>query len=185
MPGDPGLTSLGKEQAGATADWLARSESPVAIYSSPMRRAVETATAVAERFSLRCAVDPRLRERMNWTDADGESIDEFLADWVRATADRSYTPRSGDSSHEAANRFLEALGDVAEAHRAGTVVVVAHGGVTTDTLRTLLGDGELSARAPRLRDQGVPCCAITTLQFGNGVWSVPSIAVTGHLGQSC
>lgn len=183
LPGDPGLTPLGHEQARATAEWLARSEPPLAVWSSPMRRAVETAAAVGERFALECVIDSRLRERMNWTGADGESIEQFLDDWQRASSERSYVPRSGDSSAEAATRFREALGDLATAHPAGTVVVVTHGGVTTDALRTLLGDEELLARAPGLLDDGVPCCAITTLRRDAEQWSVDSIAETIHLEQ--
>lgn len=180
-PGDPGLTPLGHKQARATADWMARSERPLAIWSSPMRRAMETATPVAGKFSLRCVTDPRLRERMNWTGAGGESIEEFLEDWRRASTVRSYTPRSGDSSTDAAARFLEALTDIARAHLEGTVVAVGHGGVTTDALRTLLGDDELLARAPAILDDGIPCCAITTLQLNRDGWSAESIAVADHL----
>lgn len=183
LPGDPGLTPLGQEQARITADWLGRSETPLAVWSSPMRRAVETAAAVREKFALECVIDPRLRERMNWAGADGESIEDFLEDWQRASSDRTYTPQSGDSSAESATRFLDALGDLAGVYRTGTVIVVAHGGVTTDALRTLLGDDQLVTRSPEVWDVGIPCCAITTLQFDGERWSVESIAVTSHLVQ--
>lgn len=183
LPGDPGLTDLGRQQALATAEWLARSESPVAIWSSPMRRALETAKPIAENFALECEVDSRLRERMNWTGADGHSIEQFLAEWRRASSDRSYEPPSGDSSAAAATRFLDALRDIAVVHPEGSVIVVAHGGVTTDALRTLLGDGELLASEPTIFDVGVPCCAITTLQLEGKQWSVKSIARTNHLDQ--
>ena len=42
----------------------------------------------------------------------------------------------------------------------GPVAVVSHGGVTTDLLRTLLGDAALP---PGLLAEGIPSCAITTL----------------------
>jgi len=192
-PGDPGLTRVGQEQARRTAAWLAGRPRPVAVWSSPLRRAVETAKPLAAALGLDVVVDPRLRERMNWTGTT-ESLDDFLADWQRASADRTFVPRSGDSSLDAAIRFLDALNDLADlaeladpadlaaAHPAGTAVAVAHGGVTTDALPTVLGDDELSARSPTLVDHGVPSCAVTTFARDGGRWSVPSIAVTHHLG---
>jgi broad specificity phosphatase PhoE len=182
LPGDPGLTELGLAQALATARWLGRGETPpVGIWSSPMRRARETASPIADELGVLPITDARLRERMNWGDSLAESIEDFLEDWRTASADRAYVPRSGDSSFGAASRFLEALDDLAAAHPSGTAIVVAHGGVTTDVLRTLLGDDELRTNAPALIDDGVPSCAITTLQGSNKGWAVASIAVVDHL----
>lgn len=181
LPGDPGLTDLGRHQARATARRLAEADPPVAIWSSPMRRARETATPIGDVFGVTPSTDPRLRERMNWDDARAESIEDFLAEWRRATADRAHVPRSGDSSAEAARRFLAALDDLAGAHPIGTAIVVAHGGVTTDMLRTLLGDEEVRARAPALIDDGVPACAVTTLRRTGDGWEVAAIATTDHL----
>ena len=181
LPGDPGLTELGHRQANATARWLASGDPPVAIWSSPMRRACETAIPLGEAFGVTPTTEPRLRERMNWDDPLAESLDDFLEDWRRATKDRAYAPRSGDSSTEAASRFLAALDGLAAAHPTGTAILVAHVGVTTDMLRTLLGDDELRARAPPLIDDGVPSCALTTVQRTADGWAVVAIAATDHL----
>ena len=118
---------------------------------------------------------------MNWDDPRVESIAEFLEDWHAAAADRSYRPRSGDSSTEAAARFLDVLEDLATTYSTGAVIVVAHGGITTDSLRTLLGHEQLMSRAPTLIDDGVPPCALTTLEKTDEGWVVRSIAVTDHL----
>jgi broad specificity phosphatase PhoE len=58
--------------------------------------------------------------------------------------------------------------------RPGPVAAVSHGGATTDLLRTLLGDDMLP---PRLLDEGIPACAITTLND----FDVVAIGSTGHL----
>lgn len=181
LPGDPGLTELGERQARTTARWLADGDTPVTIWTSPMRRAHATAIPIAERLGVTPTTDHRLRERMNWDDPLAESIDDFLEDWRRATADWTYVPRSGDSSADAASRFLAALVDLATAHPTGTAIVVTHGGVSTDTLRSLLGDHELRTRAPALIDGGIPSCAITTLHRADDGWIVVSIASTDHL----
>ncbi|MET0902849.1 MAG: histidine phosphatase family protein [Acidimicrobiales bacterium] len=182
LPGDPGLTDAGHAQAELAAQRLAAEVTVRSIWSSPMRRAQETAGHLAAHLGSTVVVDSRLRERMNWTGL--EPIEEFLDSWRRASSDRAHQHRLGDSSLAAAKRFLEVLDDVAAANVEVTVVIVGHGGVTVDALRTLLGDAELRARAPRLIDDGVPCCAITTLSRHDNAWSVGSIAATEHLPQA-
>jgi broad specificity phosphatase PhoE len=155
MPGDPGLTELGKGQAAATARWL-QGKGLHALYSSPLRRARETAEPISRATGLIVRVDSRLRERLNWDGA--QAFGAFLADWDRSTKDRDLVLGNGESSRSAGERLRGFLASLAGA--SGPVAVVSHGGVTTDLLRTLLGDDGLP---PRLMDEGIPSCAITTL----------------------
>src|SRR5687768_15688948 len=60
-PADPELSAAGLEQAKALAGWLA-DERIDAIWSSPMRRARETASPLSERLGLEVVVDPGLAE---------------------------------------------------------------------------------------------------------------------------
>lgn len=169
MPGDPGLTELGRGQAAATARWL-QGMKLHALYTSPLRRARETAGPIGHATGLAIQVDSRLRERLNW---DGsQTFDAFLADWDRSAKDRDLVLGNGESSRSAGERLRVFLAGLAGA--SGPVAVVSHGGVTTDLLRTLLGDDGLP---PRLMDEGIPSCAITTLDDLHLI----SIADTGHL----
>ena len=120
---------------------------------------------------------------MNW---DGSiALEDFLDDWERAAADRSFRPRIGDSSDDAADRFLAALDDIAAGVTDGsTTVVVAHGGVTVDALRTILGDDALTLAAPTLIDDGVPSAAITRLERVANRWAVAATPSTDHLDRS-
>jgi broad specificity phosphatase PhoE len=172
VPGDPGLTDTGREQAGRTAQW-ATGVGIAAVFASDLRRARETAAIVAAPIGLDVAVDPRVRERMNWE--DGEA-DAFFADWGRTVADRDFVPASGDSSRAAGARFRAAIIDMAAGNPDRSVIVAAHGGVTFDLLRTLLGDDAV----PELAD-GVPSCAVTTLDVAGETLSVRDIANTKHL----
>ena len=173
LPGDPGLTESGRLHAEATAAWLRSTGSVSRIVTSPLRRAVETAEPIARLLGLAVTTDDRLRERMNWEGGDGQAIEEFMFEWRRASADRSFVPTNGDSSHQAAARFIAALDDLAmSTGDDGEVVVVAHGGVTVDVLRTLLGDQQLLAQRPSLIEDGVPSCAITTLRRNHDRWEV-------------
>jgi Histidine phosphatase superfamily (branch 1) len=65
VAGDPGLTKLGSDQAGVTARWL-QGAGLQALFSSPLRRAQETAAAIAAATGLPVQLDSRLRERWNW-----------------------------------------------------------------------------------------------------------------------
>jgi broad specificity phosphatase PhoE len=153
--GDPGLTEHGRAQARRTGKWLHR-VGLHAVYSSPLRRAWQTALLIAAAAGLEVVVDDRLAERMNW--AGHQRLADFLADWERSVHDRDYVPRGGDSSRQAAARMCRFLADAATVP--GPVAAVTHGGVTVDLLRTLAGDAAVSAD---LLHHGVPPCAITTL----------------------
>jgi broad specificity phosphatase PhoE len=169
LPGDPGLTTQGRQQAAMTARWL-HSAGLQALYSSPARRARETADHIAAATGLAVRFDGRLRERMNW---DGRCpVEDFLAEWAHATRDRDFVPRGGDSSHQAADRLRAFLAGLPATPAA--VGAVTHGGVTADLLRSLLTDQALPAG---LLDAGIPPCAITTIED----LTVVAIAATRHL----
>ncbi|MDQ3484267.1 MAG: histidine phosphatase family protein [Actinomycetota bacterium] len=177
--GDPGLTDLGRSQAQATAAWVRSTFAPARIVSSPLRRAVETATPIAAALGCELTTDDRLRERMNWHDADEQTLDGFLGEWHRSSDDRSFVPRLGNSSFEAADRFITAMRELALSEEDGAeVVLVTHGGVTVDALRSLLGDDRLLAEQPDLITNGVPCCAVTKIYWNDDEWraSLPSAA---------
>jgi len=179
--GDAGLTGHGRAQAARTASHLAGSVRPAALYASPMRRALETATPIAETFELKISIDSRLRERMNWEGEGGQPIEDFLAEWARASIDRDHVPSSGDTSRQAGQRFLEAIDELADRHADQVTLVVSHGGVTVDLLRTLLGDEAVAGSLPGLILDGVPSCAITRLVKAPHGWEATEIASTEHL----
>jgi broad specificity phosphatase PhoE len=155
VPGDPGLTDAGREQALRTGRWL-HGRGVQALWASPMRRARETADRIAAVIGLPVSVDARLAERLNW---DGSlPYDEFLALWARTRQDRYFVPAGGESSRQAGERLQAFLADLEG--EPGPVAAVTHGGVTVDLLLNLLGD---DAVPPHLLDTGIPPCAVTAL----------------------
>ncbi len=169
VAGDPGLTDLGRRQAALTTRWL-QGRGLRELYSSPLRRARETAASIAAATGLTAQLDVRLRERLNW---DGtETFDAFLEAWKRSTHDRDFVLGNGESSRSAGARMRTFVGDLIR--RPGPVAAISHGGVTTDLLRTLLAD---DAVPMRLLPAGIPACAITTLHD----FDVVAIASTEHL----
>ncbi|GAA4217193.1 histidine phosphatase family protein [Actinocatenispora rupis] len=173
--GDPGLTVTGRAQALWTGSCL-RGRGVTEVWSSPQRRARETAEIIAAVLGLPVQTDPRLRERIIWDGA--QPLDEFRADWNRSTADRDFRPPLGDSSRDAGERFAAFLDEHADGR--GTTIVVSHGGVTVDALRTLFGDGSLAER-PELLNRGVPPCALTTLSRTDSGLALGQLADDGHL----
>lgn len=181
--GDPGLTEVGHRQAAAVATWLAENHTNIdAVIASPLRRAQATAAPIASALDLDVITQPAVRERMNWDSDASISLNEFLAEWQRATDDRGYQPEVGDSSIDAA-RFIDALLDL-DRDDARVVVVVSHGGVTVDALRSIAGDASVSDASADLLTNGVPCCAITHLQVRSGAVTVIDYPSTLHLEQA-
>lgn len=169
---DPGLTRRGVRQAHDVAAALA-DRGVRAVHVSPRRRTRHTAAPLARVLGVRTVVEADLAERMEWVPG-AESVAEFLADWRRASADRDHRPRWGDSSRAAGARLDAVLRRLATSQ----VVVVTHGGVTVDFLRTAFGDAAVPA--PLVAD-GVPPGALTELALVDGSWHLVRLAATDHL----
>lgn len=125
---DTSLNARGREQAHELAEEVNGVE---VIYSSDLKRAIETAEVVAERLGLEVTVDSRLRER-GFGAWEGLTRAEIEASF-REEFDRW---RSGDGggapdaeAQEAFAARIEAfLTDVLARHPDQTVLVIAHGG---------------------------------------------------------
>ena len=130
------LSETGRRQAEAVGNWLtavAEDERPEVVWSSPYRRARETAEIALEvcgaRLDLR--VDERLRDRdMGITDMlTGAGIREKYPEeakrreWIGKFY---YRPPGGESWADVALRVRAVLGDLAEYERHERVLVTAH-----------------------------------------------------------
>jgi broad specificity phosphatase PhoE len=93
---DPPLTTHGRAQAAALAACLADSGA-ARVVSSPLTRAVATATAIAEVLGVTVEIDPRLVE-MDYGEWDERSFSEFPPeDLARWRTDASFSPPGGES----------------------------------------------------------------------------------------
>lgn len=192
----PRRDQRGRRQARLTAAYLREAGRFAVISSSPLRRAHHTAEVLGQNLALPVRLDPRLRERMNWGERAPEAagsppqpLEEFLREWERATRCRDYVPTSGDSSRAAGERFrllLKELAAVAAAPGARghpglrRALLVSHGGVTVDLLRTLFGDDAVRAAAAAI-DRGIPGCGITRLRRRGDAWEVAGVGDVAHL----
>jgi broad specificity phosphatase PhoE len=126
--GDPELTPLGHAQAAAAAARLA-GEPVAAVLTSPLRRAHQTAVAVAEATSAPLAAHDGLVEADfgTWEGlsfAEARDRDPELHD--RWLGSHDVAPPGGESFAEVRERVLAALDAVVAAHPARTVVLVTH-----------------------------------------------------------
>jgi alpha-ribazole phosphatase/probable phosphoglycerate mutase len=153
---DPALSPRGHEQM-RTVKRLLRGLPLSKVYSSPRRRALESARHLAPARS-NTIVDDRLRE-IDFGELEGLTYDEIAAGfpetydtWMRHPTDVVFP--GGESFRAMTGRVREALDELRRAHGGRPVVVVSHGGVNRIAIGHALGLEP--ARIFRL-DQGHGC----------------------------
>ena len=127
---DRPLTSLGRQQAETLADELAATAALDAIYSSPLRRAFDTAVAVGDRLGLEPVAVTDLREVDvgGWTGLSRAEVQERFPDAFARWLDGGEGWTDGESYAEMSARVLAAILRIAAAHPGRPVLVVSHGG---------------------------------------------------------
>ncbi|MGI6375063.1 MAG: histidine phosphatase family protein [Anaerolineae bacterium] len=135
------LSDVGHRQAERLARRLAI-ERPDALYTSPLRRAVETAAHVAAACGLPARVDERLRE-IDFGAWEGLSMDEVaqrdaaaLAAW---RADPLAAPTGGEPPAQLLARVDALLADLQARHAGHAVALVSHGGLLQALILRALG----------------------------------------------
>ncbi len=123
---DPPLTETGRAQANAVGAALAAGAAPLAVVTSPLQRAVETATAIASHFELDIERDERLIE-LDYGDWDERGFGDVPADELRAwRADPTFAPPGGESLVAVQERTAECAAELLERAGDGLVVAVSH-----------------------------------------------------------
>lgn len=119
------LNQMGLEQAAALAK-VCRGHSITKIIASPMKRAQQTAAAVATELALPVQTDVRLREQnygiyegANWLDEDFRAIKKNFA---------CRFPE-GESQLQTVSRIYTLLDELKETNCNDTILLVTHGGV--------------------------------------------------------
>ena len=127
---DRPLTELGRGQAAALAEELESQEPLSAIYASPLRRALETASIVGARLGLEPVPVDDLREVDvgGWSGLSRNEVEERFPDAFRRWLDGGEGWEDGETYADMATRVMEALRLIAENHPEDTVLVVSHGG---------------------------------------------------------
>lgn len=140
---DTDLSDLGRKQAAVVAEVVAGLD-PLAIVSSDLRRAYDTATAIGDRAGLPVQIDSRLRETHlgEWQGLTHTDVDT-VAPGARAAwrADATWAPPAGESRLDVAarsTRVVDELLDKYEDWGERPIVLVAHGGLIAALTAALL-----------------------------------------------
>ena len=134
------LNATGRRQARTLADMLEHAPL-VAVYSSPVDRALETAAALAGRIGLKVRISPGLEELDYgaWTGRTLESLSDDPV-WRRFNVRRGATRiPDGESMAEVVARAGRALAGMQREHEDGLVAAVTHGDVIRALLAHYLG----------------------------------------------
>jgi probable phosphoglycerate mutase len=136
---DPELSLEGHEQSKKMAAYLA-SENIVAVYASPLRRAIETAQPLIEQLGIQYEICEGVAE------FDRNSNEYVPAEELRATNDPRWQKmmkgewdETADSPEVFRDRVISSINELIERHPGEKVAVVCHGGVINQYLAYVLG----------------------------------------------
>jgi ribonuclease H / adenosylcobalamin/alpha-ribazole phosphatase len=127
--GNPALTDLGRRQAEAAAEYIARRGGVAAVITSPLQRAYDTAAAVAKALKLDVIVEDGLIETdfgawEGLTFAEAAARDpELHANWLR---DARVSPPDGESFASVQRRVRRVVDRIIAEHGGKTVLTVSH-----------------------------------------------------------
>lgn len=138
---DVGLSDIGREQARALSKRLAK-EAINAIYSSDLKRALETASILAEPHNLPVQALPELRE-INFGAWEGLTFDEIKAKYPELAERWHKLPATvripgGETFEEVKERAYSIILKLVQKHDPGAIVVVTHGGTIRAIICALL-----------------------------------------------
>ena len=136
---DPELSEAGVAQAQRLADYLA-SESIDALYSSPLRRARQTAAPIAAVTGLDTVIVDDVAE-WDRTSSEYVPIEELKANddprWRAMVAGEFDMHDETPESFRA--RVVRAVDEIVDRHPGGRVAITCHGGVVNAYLAHVLG----------------------------------------------
>ena len=161
---DPDLTDVGKAMAEAFAKAY-QSFQWEAIYVSPMKRTVATATPICELTGLEMQLRDGLKEMDfgQWEGKDKPAVHrEFPDDYVRWLTEPAWNPPTGgETAVQVGSRAALVMAEIEEKHTSGNVLVVSHKSTTRIVLCNLLG-----IDLGRYRDRvAMPVASVSMIEF--------------------
>lgn len=165
---DVDLSNEGRAQAERLAERLAE-EDIAAVYASPMKRTVLTATLIAEPHRLTPITMDGLREidHGRWEQLKRSEVEQrFPEEYAAWEQDPfSFAPVGGESGLNVLARALPAVREIVVANTGKKVLVVSHKATIRLLISSLLG---FDARGYRDRLDQLPCC-LNIMDFKDSV----------------
>lgn len=171
------LNELGRRQALALANFI-RHIGMGALYTSDLKRALETAERLAQPLGFTPIPDARLRER-NIGLWQGLTLNEMRAWYPNEYAEMlrnidAYCIPSGESRNDVRLRVMAALNDILKTGTSKTVGILSH----TTAIKVLLGD-----LIPGYDPLGVDLdnTSVTTIRLKEDKWELVAVDDVSHL----
>lgn len=147
-PADPGLSERGHEQAARVVEAL-KGDDVTVLYSSPARRARETAAPVVDALGLELVVAEGLAE-FDAAHSSYVPVEELRAEgdprWDRLVAGDLYHPEVDPDAFR--SRVIDAIEAIAVRHPGGRAVLFTHSGVINAYTAHLTGQSRMLWIAP-------------------------------------
>ena len=160
------LDETGLKQAELLAEYLSRRKLE-AVYSSPLKRAIQTAEAIARHHGLTVEIAPGLND-IDFGEWQGLSLrevrtrfNELLEMWV--SDPHLVRIPSGDSLDEVRQRALALMNQVVDKHGGKEIALVSHRVVNKVLICALLGLDN-----SHFWDVRLDTCGITTFELDDG-----------------
>lgn len=136
-----------------------------AVYVSPMRRTIATATPICEAIGLSMTVREGLRE-LNFGAWEGKTPDTVQAtfgdDYIRWLTEPAWNPpTAGETAVQVASRANLVMAEIEEKYTTGNVLVVSHKSTIRIILCSLLGI-DLGRYRDRIHQ---PVATVSVIQF--------------------
>jgi broad specificity phosphatase PhoE len=178
---DVELDEFGLRQAEATGRYVAARWPVVAVYASPLRRAIKTAQAIARAQGL--TVNP-LEGLLDinfgeWQGQLGQEVAQRYPEMYRAWGEAPHTVHlpGGERLDDVRGRVVAALDEVVARHTGQDVALVSHTVVNRVLLCAVLGWGN-----DRFWRIGQGTCAVNVFDVGgDGDFTIGVINDTCHL----
>jgi len=174
------LTPRGVKQIDALAERF-RDVHIDALYSSDLRRTVQTAGAITKYHELPIITNPGLRE-INLGVFEGQSFGDMRhADpqqmyYFNNDPDRWYA-EGAETFIECTDRMIRTIGSIAEKHDGETIAIVSHGMAIRSFLSRVLGVKSEDMRTLPHGDN----TAVSLLHYENGVFSAEYYNDNSHV----
>jgi broad specificity phosphatase PhoE len=177
---DVPLSDEGRRQARLLGLRL-KSMAIVALYSSPLRRPLETSRIIGAEIERDPIVDERLTE-LNYGAWEGLTLDEIkrATPEVYRAWDRdpgSVAPPGGETAGQLIERVEPFLADLSRSHPGGNVAVVCHKTVCRLLACHLMGVPLSEYRRRIIMDNA----ALNTFERNDGIWRIVALNDTSHL----
>ncbi len=162
---DPPLNDRGREQAAELADALAEVDL-AAVYSSPLRRAFETAEVVAARHGLPALPVEALREVDvgSWQGLTRDDVERRFSEQFQRWLAYGQGWEDGETYEAMGERVLSVLEELAARHDGRRILAVTHGG----PIRAALAHAEhISYSEARRRGPVIGNCFLARFAVGD------------------